>query len=124
MLLSYNVSYNKNSNFVSLVFFGKTTIEEHLLASKKTYEICKKHKCLNLIVDMRKLDETSVDMLDCLYFGKTIAKEYIGFKIANVLPNKSEPRGFVEFTSTVEHNSGVLCQDFSNIKDAINWLKS
>ena len=71
---------------------------------------------------MKKLDRIPGDLLDCLKFGKKIAKEYVGIKIAHVLPKNSKLKDLVEFTSTVEYNRGGFVQDFDTVKDAINWF--
>lgn len=121
-IMSYMIKYDKKNYLVKLKIFGMNIKDEHLFVQNETFKICKKHECSHLLIDLRYLNNKSRNIQEYFNIGNIIAKRYIGIKIANVLAANSKNKENTEFISKIECNDGHNCQDFTSIKEAINWF--
>jgi hypothetical protein len=123
--MPYEISYDQQDNMVKIHFSCDDAKQEHYLALEEACELCSKHHCKKLLIDLRELKKeiTSRKEIGCFDFGESVAMKMFGFKIAHVLPKVASEMRDIEFISTVESNRGVNSQEFFTVEDALKWLK-
>jgi hypothetical protein len=123
--MPYAVALDKDNKIVMVRVSGLATIDEHLAARKKAFQLCIKKTYNRVLVDLHDLDTQGVaSTLGCLQFGESLADEKLpkDLRIAHVLPEQTKSRSDVEFTSTVAANRGRLVAEFRTLEDARQWL--
>ena len=122
--MPYDISYEKKDDVVCIYFSSVDSKEEHFSALEDAWQLCLKHHCKKLLVDLSGLKKeiTSRSIVGCFNFGESVAKKLVGCKIAHVLPNIVAQSTEIKFISTVEHKRGVETQEFFSVEDALQWL--
>lgn len=120
-VLSSDIIYEENENYLQIRYRGYKNIEEFFDSLEKALDICKKRKYSNLILDLFDVDFSKIQEMDRFYAGEKIAYLFNKpnlIKIAVLAPKENQDK----FAENVAANRGAILKAFSDKNDALDWI--
>jgi len=121
---AHSVSFDDALGIVVARVYGKALHSDHMAAREESKCMCKDRECSKLLVDLRDLSTERSSTLDLFSFGRTMAKDLSGLRIAFVVPKDYKSKDDLRFTLNMGENPNYIIAEFASYDVAIDWLKS
>lgn len=121
---SFEVQFRQEDQVVLLIWRGKTSNYDVRLATQKSHEISKAHRCHSILVDARELEPMmsiyEIYDLPKFYEASGVPRTT---RIAVLAPAKETILRDLLFYETVCQNNGFSVRTFHDRESAHRWLR-
>lgn len=120
---AFNVYYDEKNNCMITSFQGELNLKNAIESSKELAREATKHNCTRVLSDLRKA-KNALSTFDIVSLPETLEKEGIdkSWKRAIVLSDEKNIKDY-SFFETAALNRGYTAKAFTDIDEAMNWLK-
>lgn len=122
--MSYELTYKKEKDILLVKASGMRSFKTVISIITDIQEICIKQNIPKVLVDVQELEGHLKTMeayeLPAFIFPKIRDKSIIE---KSAIVDLEESRGYYSFFENVSVNRGFNLRIFSNIKDAVEWLR-
>lgn len=124
--MPYKISI-QDEDIAYIRFYGESDMEENVKARDEVMQVCRDSEIALILADWREGKvAASVSTMNLHEFGSTWPKPHTSkfYCLATVQAVNVDTQRAIEFSDTVGYNRGLFSKIFTDIEDAIDWLKS
>lgn len=120
----FNVYYDEKNNCMITSFQGELNTEIAKESSKELAREATKHKCTHVLNDLRKAN-SALSTVNIVCLPEALGKKGIDkFWKRAIVVSEDHNKGDCRLFETAAFNRGYTAKVFTDIDEAMNWLKS